>query len=80
MQKLMEYPAIPAPWQTFQLHLAERPAFCTREILPNPDQSVEARNMVQKQVEHAQLLQSISEEVEETMSKLKFVIPRRGVR
>ena len=49
MQKLMEYLAIPVPWHPDQPHLAEWQAFSTREIIFNIDQSVEARNMAQKQ-------------------------------
>ena len=49
MQYLMEFLAIPTPWHVDQPHLAEWQAFSTREILFNLDQSVEARNMAQKQ-------------------------------
>ena len=49
MKTLMEYLAIPLPWHPEQPHLAEWQAFSTREILFNIDQSVEARNMAQKQ-------------------------------
>merc|ERR1712086_1180603 len=49
MQKVMDYLACPLPWHRDQPHMAEWQAFSTREILFNLDQSVEARNMAQKQ-------------------------------
>ena len=49
MQKVMDHLACPLPWHRDQPHRAEWQAFSTREILFNLDQSVEARNMAQKQ-------------------------------
>ena len=70
MQKLMEYLAIPAPWHPDQPHLAEWQAFSTREILFNIDQSVEARNMAQKQAaKHKSMLTKYGDDDEDTMSK-----------
>jgi hypothetical protein len=79
MQKLMECLAIPVPWHPDQPHLAEWQAFSTREILFNLDQSVEARNMAQKQAaKHKSLLTNDGDEDEDTMSKPKIVIEDLG--
>ncbi len=79
MQKLMECLACPVPWHPDQPHLAEWQAFSTREILFNLDQSVEARNMAQKQAaKHKSLLTKDGEEDEHTMSKPKIVIEDLG--
>ena len=79
MQKLMEYLACPIPWHPHQRHLAEWQAFSTREILFNLDQSVEARNMAQKQAaRHKCLLTKDGEENEDTMSKPKIIIEDLG--
>ena len=62
-----------------QPHLAEWQAFSTREILFNLDQSVEARNMAQKQAaKHKSLLTKDGEEDEDTMSRPKIVIEDLG--
>ena len=79
MQKLMECLACPVPWHPDQPHLAEWQAFSTREILFNLDQSVEARNMAQKQAaKHKSLLTKDGEEDEDTMSRPKIVIEDLG--
>ena len=79
MQKLMECLACPVPWRPDQPHLAEWQAFSTREILFNLDQSVEARNMAQKQAaKHKSLLIKDGEEDEDTMSRPKIVIEDLG--
>ena len=81
MQKLMEYLACPMPWHPDQPHLAEWQAFSTREILFNLDQSVEARNMAQKQAaKHKSLLTKDGEEDdgEENASKPKIIIEDLG--
>ena len=62
-----------------QPHLSEWQAFYTREILFNLDQSVEARNMAQKQAaKHKSLLTKDGEEDEDTMSRPKIVIEDLG--
>ena len=79
MQTLMEYLAIPLPWHTEQLHLAEWQAFSTREILFNMDQSVEARNMAQKQAaKHKSMITKDSVDDEDLMSKPKLIIEDLG--
>jgi hypothetical protein len=79
MQKLMECLACPVPWHRDQPHLAEWQAFSTREILFNLDQSVEARNMAQKQAaKHKSLLTKDGDEDEDTMSKPQIVIEDLG--
>ena len=79
MQTLMEYLAIPLPWHTEQLHLAEWQAFSTRDILFNIDQSVEARNMAQKQAaKHKSMLTSDGDDDEGTISKPKIAIEDLG--
>ena len=79
MQTLMEYLAIPLPWHPDQPHLAEWQAFSTREILFNIDQSVEARNMAQKQAaKHKSMLTKDGDDDEGLMSKPKIVIEDLG--
>ena len=79
MQKLMKYLAIPAPWHSDQPHLAEWQAFSTREILFHLDQSVEARNMAQRQAaKHKSMLTRDDDEDADTMSKPKIVIEDLG--
>ena len=79
MQTLMEYLAIPLPWHTEQLHLAEWQAFSTREVLFNMDQSVEARNMAQKQAaKHKSMITKDSDDDEDLMSKPKLIIEDLG--
>merc|ERR1712185_714002 len=75
MQTLMEYLAIPLPWHTDQPHLAEWQAFSTREILFNIDQSVEARNVAQKQAaKDKSMLTKDCDDDADTMSKANIVI------
>ena len=79
MKTLMEYLAIPLPWHPDQPHLAEWQAFSTREILFNIDQSVEARNMAQKQAaKHKSMVTKDGDDDEGTMSKPKIVIEDLG--
>jgi hypothetical protein len=79
MQILMEYLAIPLPWHTEQLHLAEWQAFSTREILFNIDQSVEARNMAQKQAaKHKSMIAKDGDDDEDLISKPKLIIEDLG--
>ena len=79
MKTLMEYLAVPLPWHPDQPHLAEWQAFSTREILFNLDQSVEARNMAQKQAaKHKSMLAKDGDDDEGTMSKPKIVIEDLG--
>ena len=80
MATLMEYIAIPLPWHPDQPHLAEWQAFSTREILFNIDQSVEARNMAQKQAaKHKSMVTKDGDDDDEgTMSKPKIVIEDLG--
>ena len=80
MQTLMEYLAIPLPWHPDQPHLAEWQAFSTREILFNLDQSVEARNMAQRQAaKHQSMVTKDGDADEDTMSKPNIVIEDLGV-
>ena len=70
MQKLMEHLGIPSPWHPDQPHLAEWQAFSTREILFNIDQSVEARNMAQKQAaKHKSMLAKDGDDDADTMQR-----------
>jgi len=79
MTTLMEYLAIPLPWHADQPHLAEWQAFSTREILFNIDQSVEARNMAQKQAaKHKSMVTKDGDDDEGLMSKPKIVIEDLG--
>ena len=80
MQTLMEYLEIPLPWHPEQPHLAEWQAFSTREILFNIDQSVEARNMAQKQAaKHKSMVTKDGDDDDDgTMSKHKIVIEDLG--
>ena len=79
MTMLMEYLAIPLPWHPDQAHLAEWQAFSTREILFNIDQSVEARNMAQKQAaKHKSMVTKDGDNDEGTMCKPKIVIEDLG--
>ena len=79
MKTLMEYLAIPLPWHPDQPHLAEWQAFSTREILFNLDQSVEARNMAQKQAaKHKSMLAKDGDDDTDAMSKPKIVIEDLG--
>ena len=79
MKTLMEYLAIPLPWHPDQPHLAEWQAFSTREILFNLDQSVEARNMAQKQAaKHKSMLAKDGDDDADAMSKPKIVIEDLG--
>ena len=79
MQTLMEYLAIPLPWHTEQLHLAEWQAFSTREILFNIDQSVEARNLAQKQAaKHKSVITKDGDDDEDFMSKPKLIVEDLG--
>ena len=74
METLMEYLAIPLPWHSDQPHLSEWQAFSTREILFNLDQSVEARNMAQKQAaKHQGMVTKDGDDDEDTMSQPKIV-------
>merc|ERR1712023_463032 len=76
---LMKYLAIPLPWHPSQPHLAEWQAFSTREILFNIDQSVEARNMAQKQAaKHKSMVTKDGDDDEGLMSKPKIVIEDLG--
>ena len=79
MKTLMEYLAIPLPWHPDQPHLAEWQAFSTREILFNLDQSVEARNMAQKQAaKRKSMLAKDGDDDTDAMSKPKIVIEDLG--
>ena len=79
MQMVMDHLARPLPWHRDQPHLAEWQAFSSREILFNLDQSVEARNMAQKQAaKHKSLLTKDGDEDEDTMSKPRIVIEDLG--
>ena len=79
MQKLMEHLGIPSPWHPDQPHLAEWQAFSTREILFNIDQSVEARNMAQKQAaKHKSMIAKDGDDDADTMSNAKIVIEDLG--
>ena len=75
----MEHLAIPLPWHPDQPHLAEWQAFSTREILFNIDQSVEARNMAQKQAaKHKSMVTKDGDDDADAMSKPKIVIEDLG--
>ena len=79
METLMDYLAIRLPWHPDQPHLAEWQAFSTREILFNIDQSVEARNMAQKQAaKHKSMVTKDGDDDEGLMSKPKIVIEDLG--
>ena len=79
MQKLMEYLAVATPWHPDQPHLAEWQAFSTREILFNLDQSVEARNIAQKQAaKHKSMLTTDGDEDDDDMTKPRIVIEDLG--
>ena len=79
MKTLMVYLAVPLPWHLDPPHLAEWQAFSTREILFNLDQSVEARNMAQKQAaKHKSMLTKDGDDDEGTMSKAKIFIEDLG--
>ena len=71
MEKVMDYVDCPLPWHRDQAHLAEWQASSTREILFNLDNTVEARNMAQKQAaKHKRQLTKDDDDDEATMSKL----------
>ena len=79
MQSIMEYLGIALPWHSEQPHLAEWQAFSTREILFHLDQSVEARNMAQKQAaKHKSVITKDGDDDEDNMSKPKIVIEDLG--
>ena len=78
MTTLMEFLAIPLPWYPDQPHLAEWQAFSTREILFNIDQSVEVRNMAQKQAAKHKSMVTKDGDDDGTMSKPKIVIEDLG--
>merc|ERR1712023_582398 len=76
---LMKYLAIPLPWHPDQPHLAAWQAFSTREILFNLDQSVEARNMAQKQAaKHKSMLAKDGDDDTDAMVRPKIVIEDLG--
>ena len=78
-QTIMEHLGVPSPWHPDQPHLAEWQAFSTREILFSIDQSVEARNMAQKQAaKHKSMLAKDGDDDADTMSKAKIVIEDLG--
>ena len=75
----MEHLGVPSPWHPDQPHLAEWQAFSTREILFSIDQSVEARNMAQKQAaRHKSMVAKDGDDDADTMPRARIVIEDLG--